>query len=323
MKTHYFVLISLLISTSGYTSQLPTVSFTSDNDAPFGLDNDYTNGLFISYTTGELGDNSQLEPLSLSARSLDKLEFVFGQKMYTPENIASSFPVENDRPYAGFLYTEINYLTILPERMSRYSVTLGTVGKHSLAQQAQRFVHDITDSEYPNGWKFQIDEGLVANLGYLSHYNWNRTSFANSTQFEVSNVSEANVGNFRSDASTGVMFRWGEHLSSSIGAANIDSERPFRSGYLGKGSSGWFAFSGLEARYRFNDITIEGDRPGIPDPENYPVTLEKSQATFVAGFTWYNANFGGSFTAAVNTNDYEEAVDSTHGNASISLFFFL
>ena len=323
MKTQCFVLISLLLSTSGYASQLATVSFTSDNDAPFGTDSDYTNGLFVSYTTGKLNDSARSELLSLSTHSLDKVEFVLGQKMYTPDNISSSFPIANDRPYAGFLYSEVNYLTILPERMSRYNVTLGTVGENSLAQQAQRLVHDMTDSEYPNGWEFQVDEGLVANLGYLNHYAWNRTTFSNSTQFELANVSEVNIGNFRSDVSTGLMFRWGEYLSSSIGAANIDSGRPFRAGYLGKGTDGWFAFTGLEARYRFNDITIEGDRPGIADPENYPATLEKGQATLVAGFTWYNANFGGSFTATINTNDYKEAIDSTHGSASLSLFFFL
>ena len=229
----------------------------------------------------------------------------------------------NDRPYAGFLYTEANYLSILPHRVTRYSVTLGTVGEQSLARQAQRFVHDITDSEYPNGWAFQVDEGLVGNLGYLNHYAWHCSTFTNSTQFEISNISEINAGNFRSDASTGVMLRWGEYLSTSIGAANIDSERPFRASALRNGTIGWFAFSGLEARYRFNDITIEGDRPGIAEPENYPATLENKQATIVAGFTWYNTNFGGSLTAAIKTNDYKEALDSTQGNLSISLFFFL
>ena len=29
--------------------------------------------------------------------------------------------------------------------------------------------------------------------------------------------------------------------------------------------AGWFIFGGIEARYRFNDITIEGDRPGVVD----------------------------------------------------------
>ena len=173
MKTQYFVLISLLLSASGYASSSPIISLTSDNDAPFGVDNDYTNGLFFSYTTRMLSDSSRIKPLSLSTQSFDKLEFVLGQKMYTPDNISSSFPIANDRPYAGFLYSEMNYLTILPERMSRYNVTLGTVGENSLAQQAQRFVHDMTDSEYPNGWEFQVDEGLVANLGYLNHYAWN------------------------------------------------------------------------------------------------------------------------------------------------------
>ncbi|MGU3846746.1 lipid A-modifier LpxR family protein, partial [Vibrio diabolicus] len=86
------------------------------------------------------------------------------------------------------------------------------------------------------------------------------------TQWEITNINDINAGNFRSDVSQGVMFRWGTNLASSIGAANISVESPFSASMLAQDTSSWFLFTGFEGRYRFNDMTIEGDRPGIPEP---------------------------------------------------------
>ena len=108
------------------------------------------------------------------------------------------------------------------------------------------------------------------------------------TQWEITNINDINAGNFRSDISQGVMFRWGTNLASSIGAANISVESPFSASMLAQDASSWFLFTGFEGRYRFNDMTIEGDRPGIPEPSApYDVTLQNWQASAVAGATWY------------------------------------
>lgn len=58
------------------------------------------------------------------------------------------------------------------------------------------------------------------------------------------------------------MFRWGgTNLASNIGAANISVESPFSASMLAQDTSSWFLFTGgFEGRYRFNDMTIEGDR---------------------------------------------------------------
>ncbi|OLQ94246.1 exonuclease [Vibrio ponticus] len=323
MKKIIVTCSSIIFAFSCHASLEPTWVFTADNDGPFGLDKEYTNALYASYTSSPVSDDSRLNWLSLSHDSIDKYEFAIGQKMYTPNDLLADVPIANQRPYAGVLFGELNYISIMDERVSRYNFTLGTVGENSLADKAQRLVHEITGSDYPNGWDYQVDEGLIVNLGYLNHLALYRSANASPTQFEITNISELNAGNFRSDISTGLMLRWGKNLSGSLGAANIDKELPFRAGALGKEPSGWFAFSGIKARYRFNDVTLEGDRPGIPDPENYPVTLDKKQATAVAGFAWYNAQFGASFTAAIGSSEYQEAKDNYHSNASFSLFFFL
>ncbi|USD31469.1 MULTISPECIES: lipid A deacylase LpxR family protein [Vibrio] len=323
----------ILLASSAVASERSTVSFSIDNDGVFGVDQDYTNGLFLTYTSDAVTPNWLTNPMSLSfwgGTSLDKYEFTLGHKMYTPSDIEATTPMPNERPYAGYLHAEFNYISLHPQQAQRFNLTLGTTGESSLADQAQDIVHGITGSDEPRGWAYQVDDEFVGSLGYLSHFNlWRDRAMAN-TDWEISNVSEVNAGNFRSDVSTGFMFRWGTDLAGSMGAANIDNENPFRAGMLGASKGGWFVFGGIEARYRFNDITIEGDRSGVVDyansngenPSIYDVTLEEKQASAVAGFAWYNEHFGAAVTATAKTPDYKEAKDSMYGTGGLALYAF-
>lgn len=325
MKLKYLYSLCLLISSTAVASDRSTVSFSLDNDGIFGVDQDYTNGLFLSYASGAIEPNWITKPLSLSywgAASLDKFEITLGHKMYTPSDIEADYPLTNDRPYAGYLHSEFNYISLNPHQAQRVNFTIGTTGENSLADKAQDIVHGITGSDEPQGWDYQVGNKIAGSVGYLTHINLIRYRSIANSDFEISNVSEANVGNFRSDVSTGLMFRWGTDLAGNMGAANIDSEVPFRPSMLGASNSGWFIFGGLEGRYRFNDITIEGDRPGIEHPENYPVTLENWQATAVLGFAWYNQTFGASLTTTMKTPDYKQAQTDIYGTGGLSLFAF-
>lgn len=315
-----------LLSPVAIASTKSTISFTLDNDGIFGVDQDYTNGIFLSYATEQLRRDAEWGWLSLNESSnqtnVDKIELVLGHKMWTPSDIEADYPLVNDRPYAGYLHTEINYLTLTADRAVRYNFTIGATGESSLSDKAQDIVHGITGSTDPQGWEYQIDDEIAFSVGYRA-FNKLMRSEASTQQWEITNVTDINAGNFRSDISQGVMFRWGTNLANSIGAANISVESPFHASMIAKSTSSWFLFTGFEGRYRFNDITIEGDRSGIPEPsEPYDVTLQNWQASAVAGATWYNQNYGASLTFTVKTPDYKEAQTDVYGTGSLSLFAF-
>ncbi|MEF1288352.1 lipid A deacylase LpxR family protein [Vibrio sp. M260118] len=323
----------LLVSTISVASEKSTLSFSIDNDGIFGVDQDYTNGIFLTYTSSKITPYPILEPFSLSywgKPALDKFEFAIGHKMYTPSDITAPVPLKNDRPYAGYLNTEFNYISLNSDIAQRFNLTIGTTGENSLADQAQDIVHSITGSDDPRGWAYQVDDKVVGSIGYLNHFNLVRQRYKADTDWELSSVSEINAGNFRSDISAGVMFRWGADLQNSMGAANIDNENPFRAGMIGSSDRGWFLFTGIEARYRFNDITIEGDRSGVDkfaanegrSSSYYDVTLENTQATAVVGFAWYNPSFGMTLTTTVKTPDYKEAKESVYGTGGFSVYAF-
>ncbi|UFN70503.1 lipid A deacylase LpxR family protein [Vibrio alginolyticus] len=324
MKLSKLIVLTLL-SPVAMASTKSTVSFTLDNDGIFGVDQDYTNGIFLSYTTGQLKQESQWKWLSLADSehsNIDKIELVLGHKMWTPSDIEADYPLVNDRPYAGYLHTEINYLSLTDDKAVRYNFTIGATGESSLSEKAQEIVHGITGSTDPQGWDYQIDDKVAFSLGYRV-FNKLMRSEGQKTQWEITNINDINAGNFRSDVSQGVMFRWGTNLASSIGAANISVESPFSASMLAQDTSSWFLFTGFEGRYRFNDMTIEGDRPGIPEPSApYDVTLQNWQASAVAGATWYNQNYGASLTFTIKTPDYEESQTDVYGTGSFSVFAF-
>ena len=324
MKLSKLIVLTLL-SPVAMASTKSTVSFTLDNDGIFGVDQDYTNGIFLSYATGQLKQESQWKWLSLANSehaNIDKIELVLGHKMWTPSDIEADYPLINDRPYAGYLHTEINYLSLTSDKAVRYNFTIGATGESSLSEKAQEIVHGITGSTDPQGWDYQIEDKVAFSLGYRV-FNKLMRSEEQKTQWEITNINDINAGNFRSDVSQGVMFRWGTNLASSIGAANISVESPFSASMLAQDTSSWFLFTGFEGRYRFNDMTIEGDRPGIPEPSApYDVTLQNWQASAVAGATWYNQNYGASLTFTIKTPDYEESQTDVYGTGSFSVFAF-
>lgn len=319
------ILILALLSPAAFASSKSTVSFTLDNDGIFGVDHDYTNGIFLSYATGQLTKESEWDWLSLNnpaSSSIDKIELVLGHKMWTPRDIDADYPLVNDRPYAGYLHTELNYLSLTADKAVRYNFTIGTTGERSLSEKAQSLVHTITGSPDPQGWDYQIDDYLALSFGYRA-FNKLIRSEGNGTQWEVTNVNNINAGNFRSDISQGVMFRWGTHLSNSIGAANISVESPFSASMLARNTTSWFIFAGLEGHYRFNDITIEGDRSGISgESDVYDVTLAHWQSSAVAGATWHNQSYGVSVTFTLKTPEYKEAQTDVYGTGSFSVFAF-
>ncbi|MCL9782318.1 lipid A deacylase LpxR family protein [Vibrio sp. S4M6] len=326
MKKLFYILPFLLASSSVFASDRSTLSVGVDNDGVFGVDRDYTSGVFIDYTSGGMTPSLGLKPLSLAVwgvSSMDKIGITLGQKIYTPTDISSSQPQINDRPYAGYLYLETNYISLSPNVAQRINLTFGTTGERSRAKESQELIHSIIGSDEPQGWQYQVDNQFAGGIGYLVHLNILRDKFWSNSSLELSNITEGNGGNFRSNVATGFMLRWGYNLADSFGAAEISMENPFRPGMLGASGSGWFAYTGIKTGYVFNDITIEGDRSGLPQPSSqYDVTLEHVQSTAILGLAAYNEHFGVNLSLSGSTKSYNESEYSTSGMGGISVYAF-
>src|SRR3546814_17295330 len=71
--------------------------------------------------------------------------------MYTPDDVALRNPPLDDRPYAGWLYGSVGLIAETGRRLDQLELTLGVVGPASLAEQTQKLIHEITESQEPRG----------------------------------------------------------------------------------------------------------------------------------------------------------------------------
>ncbi len=199
MKKLACLLSLALLTAHSYASDRSTLSVGVDNDGTFGTDRDYSSGVFINYTSPATTPSLGFTPLSLSLwgiSSIDKIGVTLGQKIYTPSDIASSQPQVNDRPYAGYLYLETNYISVSPVAAQRFNVTLGTTGERSLSKESQEFIHSLIGSDEPQGWDYQIDNEYTAGVGYLVHLNLLRDKFWSNSSLELSNITGVTLGTF-------------------------------------------------------------------------------------------------------------------------------
>jgi len=233
MRQHIFVfsfLCLFYLSISAADSEEKYNSgwrFNADNDLLTGqtTDRDYTGG--IAFTLS--GARVQQYPVSIDSwrAGIDRLTNFqrlyqssehqsfhsqqFGMTLFTPDNIDTTLPVYDDRPYASLFFISNSEFTVLPKENKAYlsRLTVGFLGL-DLAEDVQGFLHKITGSDVPNGWRNQISTGGEPTL--MLTYAMQNNVYTSSTQ-QLKTEYEANLG-FITDINAGISWRWGRIRSS-------------------------------------------------------------------------------------------------------------
>ena len=125
-----------------------SIQIEMENDVFSGGDRYYTHGTRITYEE-------------------DQLQWFLQQNIYTPQDISIDTPIINDRPYAGLLCVGLRgtkqwYFNEYEIRRiyHQLEMSVGVVGKYSLAEQTQKLTHDWLDSRKPMGWDYQSNDRL-------------------------------------------------------------------------------------------------------------------------------------------------------------------
>ncbi|WP_283131827.1 lipid A deacylase LpxR family protein [Enterovibrio norvegicus] len=274
-----------------------TVSLSIDNDGVIGTDREYTSGLFLRWSSdpGLIGYSIEI-----------------GQQMWTPSDIELTEPLPNERAYAGFLYTQARLYQQTDTFALKGGLLLGTVGPNSGAETGQSIVHTVVGSPDPQGWDYQIYDEFIYQLSGEAHQ-----LIARSPVGEFSVFGRAQGGNFQSEVAAGGTYRLGIDLGNTFGSTSVIAGNTVDTGMLSNSAAGMFFFTTLEARYRFDDVTIEGDKPA----ENSDLTIENIQGAASAGFTWYSNNWGATASATVQSKQYETAKRNHHAYGNFTLFY--
>ena len=240
-----------------------------------GNDRHYTNGVKFAYTTGPLCENSLLNaPIRLlgdctflfnrpTTETDDRLQWnILGQSIFTPKNHLASNPSLNDRPYAGWLYTGLEYIQNLDNRqLTSLDLLGGIVGPWALGRQVQNNVHALFGLRLARGWNHQLGNEFGFAASWERKWRFNH-ELAQGYSWEILPSVGITAGNVFTFAEVGFLVRWGRGLKADWGPQMI---RPGNSGtsYFSGGRAGlkcgWDIFFGTQGRAVARNIFLDGN----------------------------------------------------------------
>jgi lipid A 3-O-deacylase len=284
-----------------------TFAAVLENDYFTGTDKNYTNGLRLSYVSGEK------EPEGVSALLASKLfgadesarirrGFAIGQSIFTPRNIAESAPLPDQHPYAGWLYGEYMFVVQKAREVDQFTLQAGVIGPSAGGEFVQNHWHALIGGQEAKGWDNQIGDepGLV--LSY--DHRWSALFELKNSRFgaDVTPTYGFSVGNIHTNARMGLTLRLGEDLKSDYGPPRV---RPALagSGYFSPVDGfSWYLFAGAEARAVAYDAFLDGRLFHSGDPS---VPSKVFVGDFQGGLVTQIHRVQISYTYVVRTEEFD------------------
>jgi len=284
--------------------------FKTENDAYLATLNDryYTNGLFIYFRRA-------IDPAGFSEKIEKKtFEISVGQKMYTPYWGQVAKKEDQDRPFAGYLYACGAYSVFYKnERVLKFGVELGTVGPNSLAQDAQKFLHQTVGFYTPAGWEYQIKNEIAANLTA----NYSALLLRSNDQVvDLSGQGYANLGTTFSGLGTSVLFRAGR-LNQLFNSA-------YHNAVIGKSKtealnrSEFFFYAKPQLNLVAYDATIQGSLFNNDSPVTFGVKPIVFEQQF--GLNYSSRRFTADFNIIFKTKEVK-SVAKAQNYGGLSLYY--
>lgn len=264
-------------------------SLVWENDKFAGTDRDYTNGVRVSWLSSEENmprwSRAVANNLPLAPEGHKRISLALGQSIYAPENLQSTALVEGQQPYAGWLYGSVGLVSDTGKTLDNVLLTVGVVGPLSGAEETQKFVHRLTDSQDPKGWDNQLD----TEPGIILTYERKWRGILEATPFgigvDVTPHVGVNLGNINTDASVGATFRLGYDLPADYGPPRIRPSLPGSDFFIPAENAGGYLFATVGERAVARNIFLDGntfeDSPSV-DKKTFVSSLQVGVAATYA-----------------------------------------
>ena len=246
-----------------------------ENDYFGGEDQHYTNGVKFSWLSSDLTDWGQtgwrrtfVEALPFVNRegAQKNLGFAFGQAIYTPQDISLDPPDPTDRPYAGWSYLEVTFVSKTDRIMDTLSLQAGMVGRHSYAQDTQTIVHEWLNDETPRGWAHQLEDEVGVNVVFERKWRLYARTLGDVFGADLVPHAGASLGNVQTYANAGATVRLGLNLPSDFGTGLIRAasapNTPIDDADPRVATDrdwSFFVFGGVDGRAVARDIFLDGN----------------------------------------------------------------
>jgi lipid A 3-O-deacylase len=240
------------------------------------------------------------------------VSLVGGQQLYTPADVEVPQVIEDDRPYAGWLYAGmVRYDTWLdPDPLVRddveHSVELdvGIVGPAALAEESQSLVHEVVTSEEPEGWDNQLGNeiGIVLRAARSARHLYVRSGREGSVALDAISRLDGALGNVDTHAGVGGLLRVGWNLPRSFDPVSGDRSRLLPGGARSpEEAASFYFFTGLEARGVLRNIFLDGNT----FRESHSIDKEEFLGALRAGMAWEWSRFRFAYTFTRLTDEFE------------------
>ena len=341
--TRLFLLLLLIISNQLIAAPDPKDTWTSnlyfENDLFAETDQNYTNGIRIAWVSPDLTDyikdpalppllraiNKQLTFFHPSPRGLQhNLVFSIGQTIYTPADINATEIVEDDRPYAGWLYTSFAYHSKNQNQLDTLEVQIGVVGPAAQGEEAQDFIHDLRGFEKFQGWDNQLENEL--GLAFIYEHKrklLNKTDRYGNFGYDLIAHFGGSLGNVATYLNSGAEIRFGWLIPNDFGTSAVrpggDNSAPgaiWDPRISNPGSWGIHAFISFDARLVAHDIFLDGNT--IQD--SHSVDKKNGVVDFSVGVSTVFQGYKISYAQVFRTKEFK-GQDNSHSYGSFSISF--
>jgi lipid A 3-O-deacylase len=248
-----------------------------------------------------------------------------GQNIYTPRDTNLVIPNPTDRPYAGWSYVELSFVSKTERVMDMVAIQVGAVGPHSYAEDTQRIVHEWINDDVPRGWDSQLEDEVGVNLIFERKWRLNGRALGDFIGLDFVPHVGVSLGNVQTYANAGTMARLGFNLPSDFGvdlirgggavSAPIDDRDPR---VAEKRHWSFFICGGVDGRAVARDIFLDGNTfENGPSVDKKPFVGDAYYGVGLIMGTWQL-----TFTKAVRTIEFEGQDDKSYfGSVMLSKAF--
>ena len=324
-----------------------TLNTYFENDLFGETDQHYTNGIRFSAVSPDLEQGFFKDPeLPDWVKSYsDKLRFFhdinprksaqkgetlqrnvvvsLGQLMFTPTDIYATEVVEDDRPYAGYLYLGMGYHTKNSQQLDTIEINIGIVGPWAHAKETQDFVHETRNFETFKGWHNQLDNELGVQAIYEhKHRVLEKTFFSGVVAQDMIWHAGFSLGNVATYLNSGAEYRFGLSLPEDFGTAALrpggDSSSPGLAD-VRRNRAGGFAnphlFVSFDARAVAHNIFLDGNT----FEDSHSVDKKYFVYDVAAGFSFTYHRLKFSYAQVYRSKEFKTQQDGQQfGSMSIS-----
>ncbi len=288
-----------------------TLSVVLENDLFSGKDQHYTGGLQVLWVPDDAPPPAwalrfaRLLPWFPAGGEV-RPGYALGYAMFTANDISLVDPPPEEPPYAGWLNGSIAMNVWNGSQADQLTLTLGVVGPAAMAEQGQKFIHQVTGSEEPRGWDTQLENEPGIVLTYLRSWRGQVTETPGGRKFDLTPHVGGALGNVYTYANAGLTLRYGRGLPRDDGPLRVQPGAPGSGLYAAGDGFGWYVFAGIDGRAVARNLFLDGntfrDSRSV-DKKPFVADLQVGIA-----LTWRKARL--SYAQVLRTREYDHQPDS-------------